>query len=140
MILLDTNVLIYAFDAGAPMHKWARATLRSAILGEGAAINTVILSELLVGERSPDAALHRLEAFGVHLLDLPIAAAARGAQAYRHYLENRSQQTELPPAPKTPLPDFLIGAHASVLNSPIATADTVRYQRYFPEVQLLKPA
>ena len=139
MILLDTNVLIYAFDAGAPMHTWARATLRDASLGEGAAINTVILSELLVGEQSPEAALQRLEAFGVHLLDLPIAAAVRGAQAYKLYLENRRQQAELPAAPKSPLPDFLIGAHASALKLSIATADTGRYQNYFTEVPLLTP-
>jgi predicted nucleic acid-binding protein len=74
MILLDTNVLIYAFSVDAPMHTWGRSILRNAILGEGAAINTVILSELLVGEQSPETVLQRLEALGVHLLDLPIAA------------------------------------------------------------------
>ncbi|HBR93228.1 MAG TPA: hypothetical protein DEA90_03595 [Opitutae bacterium] len=139
MILLDTNVLIYAFDADSSLNAWARETLRSAVLGEGAAINTVILTELLVGDQSPDTVLERLEALGLHLLDLPLITAPRCAKAYTQYLENRHQQAHLPPAPKSPLPDFMIGAHASALELPIATADTARYQSYFPEVSLLTP-
>ncbi len=139
MILLDTNVLIYAFDSTSPMHSWARGILRHAVLGEGAAINPVILSELLAGDQSPDTLIQRLEALGVNLIDLPIVASLRCARAYTHYLDNRSKQPALNPAPKTPLPDFFIGAHASVLNISLATADTERYRIYFPEVQLFIP-
>ena len=140
MILLDTNVLIDAFDPGSPQHPWARELLRSAVLGEGAAINPVILSELIVGDKAPDTVPRRLEALGVNLLDLPIAVAARGARAYTDYLANRRKQPDLPAAPKSPLPDFFIGAHAAVLPLTLATADTRRYEIYFPEVRLLTPA
>lgn len=140
MILLDTNVLIYAFDTGSPMQPWARETLRSAVLDEGAAINPVILAELMVGDQSPDTVAQRLEALGVTLLDLPIAAAPRCALAYTDYLDNRRKQSDLPPAPKSPLPDFFIGAHASVVELSVATADTGGYKSYFPEVRLLGPA
>jgi predicted nucleic acid-binding protein len=139
MILLDTNVLSYAFDPDSPMHPWAREILRHAVLGEGAAINPVILAELLAGDQSPDTLVNRLEALGVNLLDLPVAAAPRCAQAYTDYLDNRRKQPDLPPAPKSPLPDFFIGAHASVLELSLATADTGGYQNYFSEVQLLSP-
>ena len=139
MILLDTNVLIYAFDADSPMHPWARETLRHSVLDEGAAINPVILAELQVGDQSPDTVINRLEALGLHLLDLPLAAAPRCAEAYTAYLANRRQQPDLPPAPRSPLPDFFIGAHAAALALPLATADTGRYQTYFPEVHLIAP-
>jgi predicted nucleic acid-binding protein len=139
MILLDTNVLIYAFDSGSPLHPWARETLRKAVLAEGAAINPVILSELMVGDDAPDTVPRRLEALGVNLLDLPIASAPRSAAAYADYLDNRRRQPGLPAAPKSPLPDFFIGAHAAVLPLTLATADTRRYEIYFPEVQLLTP-
>ncbi len=140
MILLDTNVFIYAFDPDAPMCSWARGILQSAVLNEGAAINSVILAELMVGDHSPETVATRLEGLGVHLLDLPTAAAPRCAQAYGEYLENRRVQKDLPTAPKSPLPDFFIGAHGAVLGFRIATADTGRFQKYFPEVQLLCPA
>lgn len=139
MILLDTNVLVYAFDHGSLMHSWARKILRSTVLDEGAAINPVILAELMVGDQSPETVPSRLEALGVHLLDLPVEAAPRCAQAYTAYLDNRRKQPGLPAAPKSPLPDFFIGAHAAALAFPIATADTGRYQTYFPEVHLITP-
>jgi predicted nucleic acid-binding protein len=37
------------------------------------------------------------------------------------------------------LPDFFIGAHASILNIPLLTRDVARYKTYFPKLQLLHP-
>jgi predicted nucleic acid-binding protein len=138
MTLLDTNVLIYGFDPASPLHAWAREIIRNALLGDGAAINPVILAEYLVGEKEPDTVIPRLSAFGIVLLDLPAMVAPRCAEAYASYLENRRQQPGTP-APKSPLPDFFIGAHASTLNLALATADADRYQTYFPETQLITP-
>jgi predicted nucleic acid-binding protein len=138
VILLDTNILIYSFDPSSPLHPWAFRVLRKALLGEGAAINPIILAELLTGDQSPETVSVRLEALGVSCLDLPVMAAGRCAKAYASYLENRRKQLE-PVTPKSPLPDFFIGAHASLLGLPLATADSDRYKTYFPEVQLLTP-
>lgn len=138
MTLLDTNVLIYGFNPDSPLHPWAWGIIRSSVLGAGAAINPVILSEYLIGEQAPDTVITRLTAFGIAILDLPFIAAPRCAEAYAHYLENRRQQPA-PLAPKSPLPDFFIGAHASILHLPLATADTGRYQSYFPEVTRITP-
>lgn len=138
MTLLDTNVLIYGFDPASPLHTWARGIIRSALLGSGAAINTVILAEYLVGEEVQETVIPRLSAFGIVILDLPAMVAPRCADAYAGYLENRRQQPG-PPAPKSPLPDFFIGAHAATLNLHLATADADRYQTYFPETQLITP-
>jgi predicted nucleic acid-binding protein len=52
VILLDTNVLIDAFDPAAPCPTWASSLLRESLLGDGAAINPVILAELCVGDAS----------------------------------------------------------------------------------------
>jgi predicted nucleic acid-binding protein len=46
VILLDTNVLIDAFDPSARLHAWASDLIRDGLLGEGVAINPVILAEL----------------------------------------------------------------------------------------------
>ncbi len=42
-------------------------------------------------------------------------------------------------SPRTPLPDFFIGAHAQIMAWPLATADTSRFRTYFPSVQLMTP-
>lgn len=101
-ILLDTNVLINAFDPDAPFHTWASSLLRKSLLGDGAAINPVILAELCVGDAHPDRMAERLEDLGIVLLDLPVRAGPRCAQAYAGFLENRRKQPG-PAAPKIPL-------------------------------------
>lgn len=53
-------------------------------------------------------------------------------------VKNRRKQPA-PAAPKSPLPDFFIGAHASLLGRPLATADVGRYRTYFPEINLITP-
>jgi predicted nucleic acid-binding protein len=138
VILLDTNVLIDAFDPSARLHGWASQLMRDGLLGEGVAINPVILAELCVGDLRPDTVAERLENLGVVILDLPAATSARCARAYAAYLENRRKQNT-PGAPKSPLPDFFIGAHACFLSLPLATADLGRYQTYYPEIKLLGP-
>lgn len=139
MILLDTNVWIDAFAPGAPHHAWAAGLVRQGLLGEGIAINPVILAELCVGDCHPDTVWDRLDELGVTLLDLPARTSWRCAQAYGDYLANR-RQPDAPTAPKMPLPDFFIGAHASLLDLPLATADTKRYRTYYPEVRLIVPS
>ena len=138
MLLIDTNVLIDAFDPSTRLHAWASDLIRDGLLGEGVAINPLILAELCVGDLRPDTVAARLETLGIVILDLPSAASTRCAQAYAAYLENRRKQNT-PEAPKSPLPDFFIGAHASFLSLPLATADLSRYQTYFPEIKLLTP-
>ncbi len=139
MILLDTNVWIDAFASGAPHHAWAAGLVRQGLLGEGIAINPVILAELCVGDCDPDTVWDRLDQLGVTLLDLPARTSWRCAKAYAEFLANR-RQLDAPTAPKMPLPDFFIGAHASFLDLPLATADAKRYRTYFPEVRLVTPS
>jgi len=40
---------------------------------------------------------------------------------------------------KIPLPDFFTGAHAAVLDLPLATVGLDRYRTYFPSVKLICP-
>lgn len=139
MILLDTNVLIDGFDPNARLHTWASGLIRDGLIGEGIAVNPVVLAELCVGDISPGTVSARLDTLGIVILDLPSAASLRCAKAYAAYLDNRLKQNA-PGAPKSPLPDFFIGAHASFLNLPLATADVDRYRTYFPEIELIIPA
>jgi predicted nucleic acid-binding protein len=138
VILLDTNVLIDGFDPSARFHTWASGLIRDGLTGDGIAVNPVVLAELCVGDLSPDTVAARLDTLGVVILDLPSAASLRCAKAYAAYLENRRKQNA-PGAQKSPLPDFFIGAHASILKLPLATADVDRYRTYFPEIDLITP-
>jgi predicted nucleic acid-binding protein len=62
MMLLDTNLLIYASDKQSPHYKWARRTIADAVAGEGAAINAVSLAEVCVGDAEPQRVADRATA------------------------------------------------------------------------------
>ena len=94
MILLDTNVLIYAFDHDSPFCNWARETIADAVAGDGAAINAVSLAEICVGDADPPTAADRIRSWGVEILDVPAAAADACATAYRTYRKRRMSQSD----------------------------------------------
>ena len=138
MMLLDTNVLLYAAESGSPYRDWARETIARAISTEGAAINAVCLAEICVGETEPTTAAERIRSWGVQILDVPAAAADICAAAYRRYRSRRQSQSGKD-SPRMPLPDFFIGAHAELMGWSLATVDTARFATYFPSVRLLTP-
>jgi predicted nucleic acid-binding protein len=138
MILLDTNVLIYASDPASPFYAWARETIAEAVAGDGAAVNAVTLAELCVGDAEPSTVADRIRAWGVTIVDVPAAAAEACAGPYRAYCTRRTRQSG-PPPPRMPLPDFFIGAHATIMGWPLATADQGRFIQYFPAVALIQP-
>lgn len=137
-MLLDTNVLIYAFDAESPHSEWALETIASAVAGEGAAISAVSLAELCVGDADPSTVADRVRSWGVTIIDVPAAAAERCARAYREYQKRRQRGTEQA-MPTMPLPDFFIGAHAEIMGWELATADQGRFKTYFGSVSLKMP-
>ncbi|RJQ53812.1 MAG: PIN domain-containing protein [Desulfobacteraceae bacterium] len=138
MILLDTNVLIYAFELDSPFSQWARETIAGAVAGDGAAINAVSLAEICVGDAEPATVADRIRSWGVQILDVPAAAADVCARAYLLYRKQRMSQSEIP-VPDMPLPDFFIGAHAKIMGWELATADRGRFHIYFPSIALKIP-
>ena len=138
MILLDTNVLIYAFQPESPFEPWARQVIAEAVANEGAIIIPIILAEVCVGVSQPDQASGRIRAWGVEIVSLPAIAAPICAAAFSRYRARRSRNTGSTIA-AMPLPDFSIGAHAQTISAKLATADTDRYLTYFPEVTLISP-
>jgi predicted nucleic acid-binding protein len=138
MILLDTNVLIYAFDHDSPFCNWATETIADAVAGDGAVINAVSLAEICVGDADPATVADRIRSWGVKILDVPAAAADVCAKAYRRYRQRRMSRSDIP-VPVIPLPDFFIGAHAKIMGWELATADRGRFRTYFPSVLLKMP-
>lgn len=138
MILLDTNVVIYASTEGSPFLEWARQTIAAGAAEGGAAVNAISFAEICVGDTEPETVADRLRSWGITLLDVPTVAAEPCATAYLRYRERRRAESGRD-APSLPLPDFFIGAHAQVMGWPLATADQGRFRTYFPAVVLHTP-
>ncbi len=61
MRLFDSSVIIDARDADSPFHAWAKQRIAEAVAGDGAAANTVVVSEVSVRARNRDAVPGLLE-------------------------------------------------------------------------------
>jgi predicted nucleic acid-binding protein len=138
MILIDTNVVIDARDDSQSDHAWATRQIETAVTGEGAGINTVTLAELCAGSPNPQDIEPEIRKLGLEIFDLPAASATICGKAYRRYLVAR-RVSGGGAAPKIPLPDFFIGAHAEIMGWKLATRDSERIARYFPTVSLVTP-
>lgn len=64
---------------------------------------------------------------------IPYKAAFLAGKCFQKYRKRGGVKT-------SPLPDFLIGAHATVHGWTLLTRDAQRYQTYFPELSILSPA
>jgi len=85
--LFDTSVLIDAREDDSPWHQWAKEQIAEAVSSDGAAANTVVVSEASVRAKDPAAVPALLEGFGVTLVLLPVSAAVPAARAFSVYLD-----------------------------------------------------
>ena len=138
MILIDSNIVIDAHDRLSPFRSSSAALIADAVERDGAAINAIVLAELCVGQEDPKFIEDQLIAKGLKIIDFPVAAAPICGTAYARYRSAR-RRSGGGAAPTIPLPDFFIGAHAELMGWSLATRDTERYRRYFPNVQLIEP-
>ncbi|MEY2428272.1 MAG: hypothetical protein QOJ40_1157 [Verrucomicrobiota bacterium] len=139
MTLLDTMLIVYARTSDSPFHDWAIEQIAAAVVGEGAGVNAVSLAELSAEEGMDIGIIARaVNGFGVQILDVPARAAGCCGEAYRAYHRKRKAESGKD-APRMPLPDFFIGAHAETENWQLATNDPQRFRNYFPRVKLITP-
>jgi predicted nucleic acid-binding protein len=138
MILFDTCVILDALCKDSEHFAWATRLLSEAGATEGAAVNAVTVAELCAGDRHPEVVEQDLQNWGIKILDVPAATSAVCGLAHRRYsIARRASGGGV--APKIPLPDFFIGAHAEIMKWKLATRDTERISKYFPKVHLLTP-
>ncbi len=132
MTLVDTNILLDLVTDDQDWAAWSIEQLESAALRGPLLINDVVYAELSVRyDRIED-----LDAFvtaaGLQFAAIPRAALFLAAKVFTLYRRSGGSRTGV-------LPDFFIGAQASVSEWALLTRDVARYRTYFPKVKLLAP-
>ena len=132
MTFVDTNILIDVTSGNPAWANWSRQALASAHARGPLLINAIVYAEFAMGFESQSDCDAEIEELDLTLTEMPNSAAFRAAQAFRAYRRGGGSRTKA-------LPDFFIGAHASVAAAPLLTRDARRYRTYFPELTLLAP-
>lgn len=96
------------------------------------AINPIIYAEVSVGFAHIEELEAALPVLSFHRLALPWEAAFLAGKCFVSYRKRGGSRL-------SPLPDFYIGAHASVSGMTLLTRDAARYRTYFPKLKLIAP-
>ena len=130
---VDSNALPDVLTADPVWFDWPAGALSAARRQGHPMINPVIHAEVSVGCSSVEM-LESVLPREVFLRDpLPWPAAFLAGKAFLPYRRRGG-------ARRSPLPDFLIGAHAAVAGYRLLTRDAARYRTCFPKLELIAPS
>ncbi len=131
-VIVDSNVLIDILENDPHWVEWSTDQLEPLIASRRAVVNPIIYAEIAANFANIEALEQALE--DLHLLreQLPWDAAFMASQAYKLYRRRGGVK-------RSPLPDFYIGAHASLAGYALLTRDARRYREYFPKLRLIAP-
>jgi predicted nucleic acid-binding protein len=132
LIFVDTNILIDIASNNPAWADWSRQALVSAHAQGEVLFNAIVYAEFAVSFETEADCEVEIDKFELTFVEIPTSAAFRAAQAFRAYRRAGGART-------VALPDFFIGAHASLLRVALLTRDAKRYRSYFPEVTIIAP-
>jgi len=131
-ILVDSNVLLDIFTEDKQWFAWSSEKLAYHAERDILAINPLIYAELSIHFSAIEELDDALPETDFSRLALPWEAAFLAGRAFVSHRKRGG-------ARRSPLPDFYIGAHASIAKLALLTRDSARYRTYFPGLQLISP-
>jgi hypothetical protein len=130
--LVDTNILTDLFDTGSSWEGWSTRHIERARSEGPIVINQIVYAEMAAGFPMESALESALSPSRFVREDLPWEAAFAAGHAFMTYRRNGGPK-------RSPLPDFYIGAHASIRGYSLLTRDQIRYRTYFPMLRIISP-
>ena len=132
MILVDSCVVIDVLEDDRKWAGWSQAQLETWSARGPLLINAVIYAELAAYASSKESLEAEISAAGLAVREFPRDALFLAGRAHAAYRRRGGTRAGV-------LADFLVGAHAAVLQIPILTRDVARFRAYFPTVKLVSP-
>lgn len=131
-MLVDTNVLLDVIQDDEAWSDWSISQLRSHAKVRQLVINPVIYAEVSLAFEHIETLDKVLQDMNFPMVELPKPALFLAAKAFLAYRRRGGVKRNV-------LSDFYIGAHAAVMDWPLLTRDTSKYETYFPSVKLISP-
>lgn len=132
MILVDSNVVLDIVTADPVWAAWSEAALEHGTGQDRLAINDVVYAELSVRYSRIEDLEAMIAQASMSVEPIPRAALFLAGKVFQRYRAAGGVRTGV-------LPDFFIGAHASVADAALLTRDARRYRTYFPSLRLIAP-
>ena len=131
-MMVDSCVILDIFTEDPVWFEWSSAALAAGSETGRLIMNAAVYAEISARFASIEELEAALPSEYIEYRHIPREAAFLAGKSYIQYRRRGGTRT-------SPLPDFFIGAHASVLKIPLITRDVSRYRTYFPELTLISP-
>jgi predicted nucleic acid-binding protein len=132
-VLVDSNVLLDIMTEDPRWFSWSADALARAAETMRLVINPIIYAEVSIRYSRIEDLNDALPLTFVEREPLPYEAAFLAGKAFLIYRKHSGVR-------RSPLPDFFIGAHASIARYTLLTRDAGRYRTYFPKLPLITPS
>jgi predicted nucleic acid-binding protein len=131
-VLIDSNVLLDLMTVDPHWFSWSAAATENAANRYRLVINAVIYAEISIRYSRIEDLEAALPKTMVEREAIPYEGAFLAGKSFLAYQRRGGLK-------RSPLPDFLIGAHAAVAGYRLLTRDAARYRTYFPNLELITP-
>lgn len=131
-VLVDSNVLLDLITEDSNWFEWSAKSIEQAGEQYRLVINPVVYAEVSTDFVSIEELDFALPVEMFFREAIPFEAAFLAGKCFVTYRRRGGPRT-------IPLPDFFIGAHASVAGYRLLTRDPRRYRNYFPKLPLISP-
>ena len=131
-IFIDSCVLLDLFTNDPKWAEWSENILEQYSHTNTLYINSIVYTEVSIGFNKIEELEIAISELDIKVLEIPREALFLTGKTFLKYRKNKGTKN-------SPLPDFFIGAHASVSNFNLVTRDIDKYKTYFPQVKLINP-
>ena len=131
-VLVDSNALLDVITSDPVWGEWSAQALAGQLEHGALVINAIVYAEITFDFETIEAVEALLPAADFDYAEIPREAAFLAARCHARYRAAGGARATI-------LPDFLIGAHATVGRMALLTRDARRYRSYFPGLRLICP-
>ncbi|HFQ13774.1 MAG TPA: PIN domain-containing protein [Gammaproteobacteria bacterium] len=131
-VFVDSCVLLDLFTNDVNWAGWSEKILEKYSQTNSLYINSIVYTEVSIGFNKIEEVEKAMDGLGIKVLEMPREALFLAGKVFLKYRKNKGIKA-------SPLPDFFIGAHASVSGFELITRDSDKYRTYFPQVRLIHP-
>lgn len=131
MILVDSNIILDILTEDPNWYDWSASTLETLAEDNKLIINDVIYSEISISFRYIEE-LEEILTNSFIMQPIPKEALFLAGKVFVKYKNAGGVK-------QSTLPDFFIGAHASILSIPLLTRDKKGYKNNFPNLKIICP-
>ena len=131
-VLIDSCILLDLFTDDPKWASWSEKILEKYSQTNTLFINSVVYTEISIGFNKIEELEAVVEQMGLKVLEIPREALFLAGKVFQTYRKNKGTKYST-------LPDFFIGAHASISSFDLITRDVSKYQTYFPKLKLITP-